>query len=159
MKKIPWNKGRNNLKKHTKEHKEKISNTLKEYWKGKKRVPWNKGKKNIYSKETIKKMGLARFKNGKIETRGYVLIYMPNHPNAKKKYVWEHRLVVEKEIGRYLKPEEVVHHINEVKDDNKIENLMLFKSNAEHMKFHAKIRQFGMTNPILRQIEKRWKRS
>jgi len=88
--------------------------------------------------------------------RGYVFLYMSEHPLSKKNYVLEHRLVVEKFLGRYLKPEEVVHHINEIRDDNKIENLMLFKNNSEHLKFHTKIRQFGFTGPVRRQIENRW---
>jgi len=45
---------------------------------------------------------------------------------------------MEKHIGRYLTPEEVVHHINEIKTDNRIENLMLFKNANEHTKFHMK---------------------
>jgi hypothetical protein len=89
--------------------------------------------------------------------KGYVFIYMPEHPFAKKGYVQEHRIVVEKFIGRYLTKEEVVHHLDEVKDNNKIENLMLFKNQKEHMKFHTKIKQVGMTTPIRRQIKNRWK--
>jgi len=70
---------------------------------------------------------------------GYIYIFNPKHPFAVNGiYVFEHRLVMEKHIGRYLKPEEVVHHINEIKSDNRIENLMLFSSNSEHMKFHIK---------------------
>ena len=87
---------------------------------------------------------------------GYKLIHSPNHPNAVKGYVLEHRLIVEKKIGRKLKKEEVVHHINDNKTDNKIENLMLFPTNKEHIKFHTKLRQFGITNPIRRQIKERW---
>ncbi len=75
-----------------------------------------------------------------------------------KRYSLNHRAVVERFINRKLKKEEVVHHIDENKKNNKIENLMLFKSQSEHMKFHNKVRQFGFTNPILRQIEERWKK-
>ena len=69
----------------------------------------------------------------------------------------EHREVVSKFIGRFLYDEEVVHHIDEDKTNNKIENLMLFPNQAEHKSFHNKVRQFGMTNPIKNQIKNRWK--
>lgn len=65
--------------------------------------------------------------------RGYIIIYRPEHPHAKKGYVLEHRLVVEKKLGRYLRPWEVVHHQNGIKDDNRPENLELFPSDAQHM--------------------------
>ena len=57
---------------------------------------------------------------------GYILIYNPNHPFANKKgYIREHRTVMEKLLGRYLRKNEIVHHRNKIKDDNRIENLEL----------------------------------
>jgi len=97
------------------------------------------------------------FKGGWKSSDGYIIIYTPDHPFCDKAgYVREHRLIVEKHIKRYLKPEENVHHINEIRDDNNINNLMLFPNNSEHIKFHRKIKQFGMTNPVRRQIRDRW---
>ncbi len=64
---------------------------------------------------------------------GYVLIRVHGHPYANSTgYIREHRLVMEEQIGRYLSPDEVVHHLNEVKDDNRPENLQLYRSNADH---------------------------
>lgn len=75
---------------------------------------------------------------GKKKTQmGYVYLHVPNHPAATKAgYVMEHRLVMEQHLGRYLTGVEEVHHINEVKDDNRIENLLLFQSRSSHLHFH-----------------------
>ncbi len=74
--------------------------------------------------------------------KGYILIYMPEHPfSSKKGYVLEHRLIVEKEINRYLTKDEVVHHINGIKNDNRLENLMLFSNSVEHLKYHKLLRE------------------
>jgi len=90
------------------------------------------------------------WKGGKSKREnGYVLIWKPKHPQAKNGYVLEHRLVMEKKIGRYLKSKEVVHHINEKKDDNRIENLRLFENNGKHRNYHKhkNSSQEGSNNP------------
>ena len=76
---------------------------------------------------------------GKIKsTQGYVNVLKPDHPNSNfSGYVMEHRLVMEKMIGRLLKKHEAVHHINEIKNDNRPENLFLFCSNKDHRHFHG----------------------
>lgn len=90
-------------------------------------VPWNKGKTG---KESIHFKGI-------IKDRGYILIYMSAHPFCnKKKYIKRSRLIMERKIGRYLTNLEVVHHINHIRDDDRIENLMLFSNNSEHHKTH-----------------------
>jgi hypothetical protein len=72
---------------------------------------------------------------------GYIEVYCPEHPRAKsRKYVYEHILVMEKHIGRYLLPNEIVHHKNEIKTDNRIENLQLMTNN-EHAALHDTIRE------------------
>ena len=66
------------------------------------------------------------WKGGKYKSDGRIWIYMPSHPFAKNGcHILEHRLVMEKHLGRYLTSNEEVHHINGIKDDNRIENLKL----------------------------------
>ena len=65
---------------------------------------------------------------GRKMDRGYVLLYAPNHPHANRKYVYEHRLVMEKVLGRYLEPHENVHHIDGQRDNNDRANLELWVS-------------------------------
>ena len=71
-------------------------------------------------------------------------------------FIAEHRLAVESHIKRELNQEETIHHIDYNKENNSIDNLMLFPNQSEHQKFHLKIRQFGLTHPVLRQIKERW---
>lgn len=80
------------------------------------------------------------YKGGRIITpSGYIKIWQPHHPSATDKlfYILEHRLVMEKKIGRFLTKDEVVHHIDGNKQNNDISNLQLFSSHSEHMKDHG----------------------
>lgn len=111
-------------------------------------MPWNKNKKGIHlsRKSEFKKGQIpANFKGWKISSQGYYLVYAPDHPFAnRQKYVLRSRLVMEKHIGRYLLPEEIVHHkgirypVGNIKNkqDDRLCNLKLFPDQVAHMKVH-----------------------
>jgi len=87
---------------------------------------------NICSKRQIPRKHLKGkhhpgWKGGRTKTSaGYIMVRQPEHPRAQNFYIQEHRLVMEKHLGRYLLPTETVHHKNGNKSDNRIENLELW---------------------------------
>ena len=105
-----------------------------------------KSKRKISEAQTGEKSG--RWKGGRVKDRdGYILVKKHGHPFSRQmNYVLEHRLIVEAYIGRYLKPEEVVHHINKIVDDNRLENLILFKSGSKHIKHHRSLDRLNRNN-------------
>lgn len=131
--KLPWSTGKHlsqktrlkislahRGKKVSKETRDKLREINKNHWCGTKNPKWKGGQ--IVSKD------------------GYILILQPSHPRLNKtRYVNKSHLIMEKSLGRYLKPEEVVHHINGIKNDDRLENLMLFSNPGEHRHHHAKV--------------------
>ena len=119
------------LRKRTKEHCLKISQA-------------HKGKH--YSPKTEFKRGPAHFlwKGGRrITSKGYVHLYMPEHPSANYSgHIYEHRLVMERKIGRSLKKDEFIHHINGNKQDNRIENLKMVDART-HWRIHMALGTAG----------------
>ena len=92
---------------HTLETRAKLRFINKGKWMGEKSPSWKGGRKT--------------------STNGYECIRI--HPRF---YIAIHRQNMEKTLGRSLKREEVVHHINGIKKDNRIENLALCSNQAAH---------------------------
>lgn len=96
-----------------------------------------------FKPEQMKGESNPRWSGGRyVTTLGYAMVLMPGHHRAigRNRYVPEHTLVAERCLGRLLAPGETVHHINEVKDDNRPENLYLFPSQREHKRYHMDVR-------------------
>jgi len=97
--------------------------------------------KDLIGKSTNNGKRNGQWKGGRRIVGGYVFIHNPYHPfPVETNYCLEHRLVAEKYLKRFLSPSEVIHHINEIKNDNRIENLYLFKDIGEHTSYHNSIR-------------------
>ena len=68
----------------------------------------------------------------------YIEVSCPTHPNARANgCVFEHTIVAEKTLGRFLGNGEVVHHIDECKSNNTPMNLMVFATQADHARYHS----------------------
>lgn len=85
--------------------------------------------------------GAVNWKGGRRKSsNGYIEIYSPDHPNAnRRKCVYEHVLVMENKLGRYIKKGEFIHHIDLNKTNNNPDNLIVL-TNEEHARVHNKIK-------------------
>lgn len=98
-----------------------------------------------------------RFSGGRKMFKGYILIHMPDHPEADQRgYIFEHRWMAEQKIGRRLTEHESVHHENGRKADNRPGNLAIM-TKSDHMKLHAQMKheaqlEAGISNYGFRRI-------
>lgn len=94
-----------------------------------------------HTEEAKRKMSDAKKKGGvghkKKRDDGYIAIYFPDHPKSNKEgYIMEHILVMECIVGRHIKSDEVVHHKNHIRSDNRASNLQLM-TKKEHIRMHT----------------------
>lgn len=88
--------------------------------------------------------GGPNWRGGRIKhSLGYVRVLLQKddffYPMADKQgYVVEHRLIMAKYLNRHLLPQEIPHHKNGIKNDNRLENLLLLANQSEHMREHTR---------------------
>lgn len=140
---IPWNKGTKGIMKKNSGSIKKGERISKETEFGKGNIPWNKGLKGIHlSPKSEFKKGMITWNkglkfnkvncilsNGYINYQGYKVLCIGNDE------ILEHRLIIEKKIGRSLNRNEHIHHKNRIRIDNRTKNLQLL-THSEHMKLH-----------------------
>jgi hypothetical protein len=104
---------------------------------GRKRAPFSQEwRENISRSAKGRCAGSKNYfwKGGRKINNGYIKIHKPDHPHCDSDgYIYEHRLVMEQKLGRYLLPTERPHHINGNRKDNRPGNLELFSGNGRHM--------------------------
>jgi hypothetical protein len=76
---------------------------------------------------------------------GYVKVWEPTHPQAVNGWILEHRLLMERHLGRPLTRAEEVDHINSQRADNRLENLQVLSRGAHRKKTGADVRRRRLT--------------
>lgn len=93
-------------------------------------IKYNEKKENWYKKRKYS-----------FVANGRIAVFLPEHPKANGSgYVLRSRWIMEKKIGRYLGSNEVVHHLDGNKSNDKLDNLYLTTIN-EHIKLHISPRK------------------
>lgn len=84
------------------------------------------------------RMGVTRNTPKRLTNKqGYILLWKPKHPMSNAVgYLLEHRFVMSEKLGRYIERDEIVHHLNSVKTDNRPENISL-TDRSKHSRDHS----------------------
>lgn len=76
---------------------------------------------------------------GEMRNQGYIYIYKKDHPMADQRgYVKRANIIWEENTGHMVVPPEIIHHKNEIRNDDSFENLQLLANPSEHMKLHGR---------------------
>lgn len=99
------------------------------------------------------------WKGGRKQSNGYILIWIESTSSYysmcnSHNYIPEHRLVMAKHLGRYLESWEIVHHKNGIRDDNRMENLELLPSQAEHLSITFLVEENKKLKKRIAELEK-----
>lgn len=98
--------------------------------------------RQVFTKESAMPSGVyqrktdwhpANYKGGTLHDRGYRLVYAPSHPRANGERMREHILIAEKALQKFLPPRAAVHHVNEIKHDNRRVNLVICEDKSYHL--------------------------
>ena len=77
---------------------------------------------------------------------GYIRVWQPDHPRAfGTGHIHEHTLVAERAIGRAIRPDEQVHHVDGNKANNDPANLSVLTKSA-HQKLHRELERLARDN-------------
>jgi hypothetical protein len=127
-------------------------------------IPWNKGLNICLNPKTTFKSGKAhpnfgkrgklhnQWKGGKIVDQfGYIKLYKPGFPGASSSgYILEHRFKIIKKLKRNLRKNEIIHHIDGNKQNNKLSNLLLL-TKSKHISLHQQAYQFLVKHNLIKK--------
>jgi len=99
--------------------------------------PANPGRRFILKHQPLRAANRL-WRGGVKVRRGYRAIYLPDHPKAIGKYVYEHVLIVEKAMGKPLRDGAEVHHVDKDRQNNSHSNLVACDSHAYHFLLHQR---------------------